>query len=82
MASWSYSDWITQTDTETRLSRLRLHMREVSDMVGREKSAGDMATSSRELRAYLADLKKEERDLAAMFGAQQAGYGQTRYRFE
>ncbi len=30
MAPWTYADWITQTDQTTRLTRLRLHISEVS----------------------------------------------------
>lgn len=66
--AWSYSNWILQTTDSSRLTRLRLHIQEVSEQLGRELQTSDMATSSRELRIYLERLEKRERELTAVVG--------------
>jgi hypothetical protein len=62
--AWTYSDYITYADAAAKLTRLRLHIHEVTDKIGREQSAGDMSTSSTALQKYLQDLKNEERSLS------------------
>lgn len=79
--AWGYSDWITQTDLPTRLARLRRHIQEVTDKIGREHTAGDQATSSRELRAYLEVLTKREAELMAQPGATGENEGPAVSRF-
>jgi hypothetical protein len=60
--SWTYSDWITYaTGDSLRLSRLRLHIQEVSDRI----SAGNYATEGKShdfgsIASYLADLQRKE----------------------
>lgn len=60
--AWTYSDWITfETGNASRLSRLRLHIREVSD----EISTGSFAVEQKShdkalLQAYLSELLKKE----------------------
>lgn len=67
--NWTYSDWITYADDSLRLERLRLHIQEVSNAVGRENQVGDFATSSRENRMYLDRLLTEERSLGERISA-------------
>lgn len=61
MAVWTYADYIT-LDGSDRLTRLRLHIQEVSQHVmgtaTRNKSVSAADTN------YIAALKREERELA------------------
>lgn len=65
--AWTYSDWVTYaTGNATRLSRLRLHIQEVSDRI----SGGSFATEGKShdygfLQDYLNDLLKKETSEAA-----------------
>lgn len=60
--AWTYSDWITYaTGNATRISRLRLHIQEVSDRI----SNGSFATEGKShdyglLQDYLAELMRTE----------------------
>lgn len=53
--AWTYSDWVTLTGT-ARVTRLRQHVREVSDSIGREVSADGKSVSSNATQAYLDKL--------------------------
>lgn len=65
--AWTYSDWVTEaTGSTTRLSKLRLHIQEVSDAI----QSGDFAVqglsvSKSSLQSYLSDLKADEEKLAS-----------------
>lgn len=62
MAQWTYSDWITQTNQATRLTRLRLHIQEVSEKtLGSKTRTGAYFPVSDE---YLKSLKDDEKTLA------------------
>ena len=81
--AWTYSDWITQTDDGARLTRLRLHIQEVSNKIRREVGAGDMSQSSRAVREYLDSLHKREEALASVVNADgTASGGVSRYVFD
>lgn len=66
--AWTYSDWITYaTGNATRLSRLRLHIQEVSDRI----STGSFAMEGKShdyglLQDYLAELTRKETAEAAV----------------
>jgi hypothetical protein len=66
--AWTYSDWITYaSDSATRLSRLRLHIQEVSDRI----SSGSYASEGKShdygfLQDYLAELMKKEKSEATI----------------
>lgn len=64
---WVYSDWITYpTGSSTRLTRLRLHIQEVSDALKKagtvqyQISGRELDPKASDLRAELADLRKQE----------------------
>lgn len=65
---WTYSDYITLTDQAAKLTRLRLHIQEVSDSIGREISGDGKSKSENNITQYLAELRKEEKELAAVPG--------------
>ena len=73
--AWTYSDYATYSDTSDRLERLRLHIVEVSDEIQAEGSDGGTSLNLTNLRTYLQDLKREEKDLGGQ--APRAG-GRTR----
>lgn len=72
MASrWTYSDWIT-LEGEARLTRLRLHIQEVSDFTQGTSTRGRSVTQVDP--QYLANLMKEEKALyATVQGANSGG---------
>ncbi len=65
--TWTYSDWITlDSGSAARLSRLRLHIKEVSDKI----SSGNFSTEKKShdfayLQQYLADLHRQEKQETA-----------------
>ena len=61
--AWTYSDWIEQTDAATRVTRLRSHIREVSDRVTGATSKPDGESYNPDvLQKYLAELREELRE--------------------
>lgn len=67
-AAWDYSDYITyERGTSTRLTRLRLHIKEISDYVstGGYNVQGKSHTKA-ELVNELARLREEEKELSAI----------------
>lgn len=62
--AWTYSDWVTQTTSATRLSRLRLHIQEVSDKLQGRASGDGISYDPGQLRQYIKDLREDERTLA------------------
>lgn len=63
MATWTYSDYITETSDSERLTKLRQHIHEVSERLSEELSGGGQAISTNNLSNYLKDLKAEEKEL-------------------
>lgn len=64
--AWTYSDWVTEgTGTALRLSRLRLHIQEVSDKVQGQKYSADGGTTldnrDHSLGRYLDSLHRREK---------------------
>lgn len=73
MASrWAYSNWIT-LDGADRLTRLRLHIQEVSDFTQGTAARGISVTAVDQ--QYLANLMKEEKELTSRFVGDGSGGG-------
>lgn len=67
--SWTYSDYVTYDRTSaTRLTRLRLHIQEVSEKIDTEVSADGKSEQLFSLRLYLDRLLNEEKDLEQRAG--------------
>ena len=66
-ASWTYADWITQTNKADKLSRLKLHYQEVSQALAAplSQSIDGMGYSRNQLGSYLEFLRKEISTLSA-----------------
>jgi hypothetical protein len=66
--AWTYSDWVTyESGSASRLSRLRLHVQEVSDRIAETPTsvAGDGGSASWSPHSdYLKTLLAEEKSLA------------------
>jgi hypothetical protein len=63
MATWTYSDWVTQTVDSTRLTRLRLHIQEVSEnILGAKTRNGAFFPPD---QGYLDSLMGKEKTLSA-----------------
>jgi len=81
--AWTYSNWTSQSTSAARLTRLRLHVTEVSDKVGQELAADGKSVGSSALQAYLGALltrmdKLEGRSASAIGGGVSvAGFGST-----
>ena len=58
MAAWTYSDWITyeETDPATARSRLRSHIREVSDKITADIGAHGYSKQNHPYSTYYASL--------------------------
>lgn len=80
MAQWTYSDWIIQAADADRLTRLRLHIQEVSEYVLRTQAENFESELD---RFYLPLLHKEERRIAPLVvGTSSSQYGgRNRARF-
>lgn len=72
---WTYSDWITLDGSE-RLTRLRLHIQEVSDFTQGTSTRGMSATAVD--TQYLANLMKKEEALASQLTGDGSGGGFAR----
>ena len=69
MAVWTYSDWVTYEDGSAKLTRLRLHVQEVSDKLANPNYATDgLSVSQQNLAAYLVGLNTEREKLEATVG--------------
>lgn len=72
MAAWTYSDWVTYEDGSAKLTRLRLHVKEVTDALnGITGYSTDGLSVSRDpgtSRSYLDTLLAELKSLEASFG--------------
>lgn len=80
--AWTYSDWVTKaTGSAERLSRLRLHLQEVTDQIGASYSLPGISMSKGELVAYADRLKADEAvEAAAVERATGTRVGWTRGR--
>ena len=61
--AYTYSNWITVTDTPGRITRLRLHIQEASELIGREVSADGKSVGSQSTLGYVKHLQEQLRDL-------------------
>ena len=68
--AWTYSDWITQSTLTTRLSRLRLHIQEVSAKIDIEIAGDGKSRASATLGRYYEKLIDQEAALAKRVQAQ------------
>lgn len=76
---WTYSDWITLDGSE-RLTRLRLHIQEVSDFTQGISTRGQSATAVDP--QYLANLMREEKELKTQQAGDGSGGGFARSRIK
>ncbi len=68
--AWTYSDYLTLTGT-ARLTRLRLHVKEVADRISDWQSqavGGELSGSRFQVQDYLQSLKSELVTLEASLG--------------
>ncbi len=77
---WTYSDWIT-LDGADRLTRLRLHIQEVSNHTQGISNRGQSATQVD--TNYLAALMRQEGELAKQVnpGGIGGGFGRSNIKF-
>ena len=80
MAQWMYSDWRRESSTQEQLDRLNLHIEEVTDRLGTEKSAMGMSSSSYVLERYLANLDEQADKLEAKVQMASIDVGKGRLR--
>lgn len=66
--AWSYSDWPTLSTTALKLARLNLHIAEVADRIGNERTAGEYSTGSGTLGGYMTTLLAQQARLEAKPG--------------
>lgn len=59
--TWQYADWITLDDQAARLTRLRLHIVEVSQHIQGTSQRGTAVTAADQL--YLKGLRDDEKTL-------------------
>lgn len=80
MAVWIYSDWITLSDRAERLTRLRLHIQEVSERLFSTASRSKSVSAVQE--GYLDRLSKAEAELAiAVARGASGGVGRNKVHF-
>jgi hypothetical protein len=72
MAAWAYDDWITYDDGSAKLTRLRLHVQEVSARLSQPASYStdglSVARDSGALTAYYDRLREDLAALESSFG--------------
>lgn len=61
--AWTYSDWPTLSTAAARLTRLNLHIQEVSDRVAEEVAGDGKSMSSNAIQNYLDTLMPQRKDL-------------------
>lgn len=57
--AWTYSDWRSQSTTAAKITRLKLHIQEITDAFGPNVSGSDMSVDRSELRQMAADLEQK-----------------------
>lgn len=75
---WQYADWITLDDLAARLTRLRLHIVEVSNHVLGTSSRSTSVTAANQ--GYLDGLRKDEATLMASVSRPSMARNKTRIR--
>ena len=73
--AWTYNDWASQSTPAARLTRLRLHIDEVSAQISADISASGKSRSTSTLQTYLDGLMNRMDRLE-----QQVGSGPGRRR--
>lgn len=76
---WTYDDYIT-LDGAARLTRLRLHIQEVSQRIRNSTSADGKSSDSHTLETYWEKLREEEKELSGAVGAYGGGVSKIRFR--
>lgn len=71
--AWTYSDWPTKSTVTLQLSQLNLHIQEVSDKIGNERSADGYSHGSGSLTQYLTTLMSSRDRLQAIPGVSGTG---------
>lgn len=66
--AWTYSDWDQQTTPAARLSRLSLHIKEVTDKIAANVSADGKSRDSSSLNQLLTTLNKRYDQLLSAAG--------------
>jgi hypothetical protein len=61
--AYTYADWDTQATLALKLSRLRLHMQEVAQLIGQELGADGKNRGSFAVRQYYELLMREKQEL-------------------
>ena len=67
--AWTYSDWPTKSTAALQLSQLNLHIQEVADKIGNERSADGYSQGSGSLTTYLSALMTSRERLQALLQA-------------
>lgn len=80
--AWTYSDYITLGPTSAGLTRLRLHIQEVTDKISLEIAADGKSKSSHALQQYLDGLLKKEAQIEKRTGLASARVSQIRLKDE
>lgn len=57
--AYTYSDWVTQTTRSTRITRLRLHIQEVSDLISAKQQFGERDYDPEVLQRYYDSLTEQ-----------------------
>ncbi len=78
--AWTYSNWTSQSTAAARLTRLRLHITEVSDVLAKvqDGTISGQQWSRFDLPRYLEQLKKDEAALKTETAAETLGAGNNR----
>ena len=71
--SWTYADWPSQTTPAARLTRLRLHLAEVSNQIAAERSGDGYSRWSGSVTQYYAELQRQVTRLESMPGSDGGG---------
>lgn len=64
--AYTYSDYITETNLTTRETKLRAHIKEVSDLITASVTKGGSSRTVAELKAMRTELMGELRELVAV----------------
>jgi hypothetical protein len=71
--AWTYADWPSQSTPALRLTRLRLHMAEVANEIGKERSGDGYSRGSGSVTQYYAGLQSQLTRLESMPGSNGGG---------
>lgn len=62
--AWTYSDWRSQSSDSARLTRIRLHIQELTDYMAADSGSSHGTVAFANIRALIASLELQERTLA------------------